>query len=751
MTEARSDQPNNPELSQLAHVSSDSQIEQPSTLRTAAESVLDLTQSVLPPRKALNWLLTAAMICGAASAVTIGAVVWLISLPPAADCQKITSLSSDRERLQCAQVAAQSGDVDQLIAGLSLVETWTTAHPLYQESRKWLGDWSASILDAAQDQMNQGDFDGAISLAERIPDSSPTYADAQATIAQWQGIKNEGQAIYDQAQAAIKQKEWESANAFIAQLSDLDHRFWNSQQTTALSSQVLVEQQAHRQYTEALKAASDYSPQGMSAAITIFSSIDPSTYTWEEGQATFAQWSDTLLKVGLQRWYDQQYDSAIAFSKQVALNPKFAKEAQNLQWLSESRREASRSLSTWTAKPDDSWQLIKAIAIASQIKSDSQFYPQAESSLKSWIVQLQDLSQLQIAQAVATVGTPGAYETAMAHVQLIPPEHQRRQQAQTLAAFWSDEIERKEDRHHLVKAYQLAKANTLEALQSAIAEASQIAMGRALRIDAQTLIAGWQAKIQIIEDQPILTKATALAQKNQWSEAIRVASQIQPARALYTDAQSAIEDWKYQIYLAEERERAAARAAEAERVRELNSVSVAEPEVADPESGESAPASNRERDTRSQTRSRSSNNTGRNTNNNIGAPSEPAWSDSFTEDGRGAGNMPLRPGDEVQLEQPASNVPEIRPTVAPAPTAPSVVVPTEPAPLKQPPPPIIESQPNPAQPAPVYAPPVSTESSQSESAAPPVQSSEELQRLSRTVQPPERFPVIASGALYVQG
>ncbi|MGP1385216.1 MAG: hypothetical protein ACTS2F_16755 [Thainema sp.] len=748
MTEARSDQPNNPELSQPSHSSGEMQMEQPSALKSAVESVLDLTQSALPPRKTLGWFLSAAMICGAAGAVTIGAVVWLVSLPPAADCQKITSLSSDRERLQCAQMAAQSGDLNELIAGLELVENWTTEHPLYQESRTWLGDWSESILDVAQDRMNQGDFEGAIALAERIPDSSPAYGDAEATIAEWQGIKNQGQAIYDQAQAAIKQKNWEAANTFIAQLSELDHRFWNSQQTTALSSQVLVEQQAHRQFMQALKAAEDYSPQGMSQAMTIFSSIDPSTYTWQEGQSTFDQWSETLLKVGLQRWYDEKFDSAIALSKRVALNQKFAKEAQNLQWLSESRREAGRSLSTWAAKPDDSWQLIKAIAIASQIKSDSQFFPQAQSSLQSWIVQLQDLSQLQIAQAVATVGTPAAYETAMAHAQLIPPEHQRRQQAQTLAAYWSDEIERQEDRHHLVTARRLAKAYTPKALQSAIAEASQIDLGRALRIEAQTLIAEWRVQIQTIEDQPILTKATALARKNQWSQAITVASQIQPDRALYEKAQSAIEDWEYQIYLTEERERqrAAEAAAEAARVNEADNFSVAEPEVASPESAESAPASNRNRESRSSRNSNSRN------SNSIGTTSEPAWSDSFTDE-NGAENIPLKPGDQVQIEQPRSNpVPEVRPTMAPSPAAPSVAVPTEPAPPKQPPPPVIQGQPSESQPAPVYAPPVSTESSAQPEPAPPAQPTEELQRLSRRiVQPPESFPVVASGPLYVQG
>ncbi len=737
MTEARSDQPNNnPELPQLAP-SSEMQMEQSSTLKMAAESVLDLTQSVLPPRKAVGWFLSAAMICGAAGAVTIGAVVWLVSLPPTADCQKITSLSSDRERLQCAQIAAQSGDLDQLIAGLELVENWTTEHPLYQESRNWLGNWSESILEVAQDRMNQGNFDDAIALAQRIPDSSPAYEDAQATIAEWQGIKNQGQTIYDQAQAAIKQKNWEAANTFIAQLSELDHRFWNSQQTTALSGQVLVEQQAHKQYMQALKAAEDYSPEGMSQAITIFSSIDSSTYTWQEGQTTFDQWSKTLLQVGLQRWYDEQFDSAIAFSKRVALNEKLAKEAQNLQWLSESRREAARSLSTWAAKPDHTWQLIKAIAIASQIESDSQFFPQAESSLQSWIVQLQDLSQLQIAQAIATVGTPAAYETAMAHAQLIPPEHQRRQQAQTLAAYWSDEIERQEDRHHLVTARRLAKAYTPKALQAAIAEASQIELGRALRIEAQTLIAEWRVQIQTIEDQPILTEATALARKNQWSEAIAVAQRIQPERALYAKAQSAIEDWEYQIYLTEERARQRAAAAAA-RASERNDFSVAEPEVASPESAESAP--NRVRESRS---SRSSNS---HNSNPVNSTSEPAWSESFTDSDSEAENRRLKPGDEVQIEQPRSTTtPEVRPTIAPSePAPPSMVVPTEPAPPKQPPPPVIQEQPDSSQPAPVYAPPVSTEP------PPPVQPTEELQRLSRrTVKPPESFPVVASGPLYV--
>jgi len=44
--------------------------------------------------------------CGALGSVAAAALLWMFMLPPAPDCQSISPLATDMERLYCAQEAA---------------------------------------------------------------------------------------------------------------------------------------------------------------------------------------------------------------------------------------------------------------------------------------------------------------------------------------------------------------------------------------------------------------------------------------------------------------------------------------------------------------------------------------------------------------------------------------------------------------------------------------------------------------------
>ncbi|PSB04920.1 hypothetical protein C7B76_31930, partial [filamentous cyanobacterium CCP2] len=76
--------------------------------------------------------------------------------------------------------------------------------------------------------------------------------------------------------------------------------------------------------------------------------------------------------------------------------------------------------------------------------------------------------------------------------------------------------------------------------------AAKIQPNRALYEQAQAGINEWKGKIraaEIAEDQPILDRAYGLAARQRLSMAIDVAAQIAPGRALYSEAQAAIDVW----------------------------------------------------------------------------------------------------------------------------------------------------------------------------------------------------------------
>jgi uncharacterized protein (UPF0548 family) len=182
-----------------------------------------------------------------------------------------------------------------------------------------------------------------------------------------------------------------------------------------------------------------------------------------------------------------------------------------------------------------------------QIQPKSPFYGQAQFDLKNWQRHLQDLTQLELAHVTAGVGQKFTLQLAIEQAQTIAVNRPRRLQAQTLTAYWQKEIQRIEDRPYILQAQQLAKPGTIPALRQAIAAVSQIRLGRALRPEAQGLMAQWQSQIEIIEDQPILNEARTLSQNGRLSRAIDVASKIGSDRALYDQAQAAIGEWWAEI------------------------------------------------------------------------------------------------------------------------------------------------------------------------------------------------------------
>ncbi|MBF2080098.1 MAG: hypothetical protein IGR76_16670 [Synechococcales cyanobacterium T60_A2020_003] len=497
-----------------------------------------------------QWLLFALGLCAAVSSLAVGAFLWLMSIPPASDCNNISTFSPDRERLYCAQQSAASGDLPELLDGIEMLDEWTPEHPLYYEAQDWLGEWSDAVLAIARTKMYDRDIEGAIELAQQIPPSSPTYEEAQATLSEWQAIWDSGKYLYDKARMAIRDKNWESASQYILALEKSKDSYWRLDQTAALTQQMQAEKQAQANLTRARAQAKAGSPEALRTAVSTVSKIDRSTHTWWEAQADMNQWSEALLVVGLQKWQAGQLDDAIAIGNLVASNPNLKGTGTDLAKLAQARKHAFSSGSNWTATPKHLWNLMEAMALARQIQPTSKYYAQAQESLQSWELQLQDLTKLQAAQVAADLGQKPMLTYAIAQAQQVEAGRPRRLQSQTLIAHWNREVERMEDEPHLVQAQRLAQQGTVSGLKAAIAEASKVHLGHQLRPEAQGLIFSWNQEIQSIEDRPILNQAYTLARQGDLSGAIAQAGKIRSGRALYREAQGAIASWQAEIQAA---------------------------------------------------------------------------------------------------------------------------------------------------------------------------------------------------------
>lgn len=529
--------------------------------------------------KSWSWLKIELAIFLMLGSIAGASCLWLLSLPPVTNCQQISALTPDIDRLSCAQQAAQSGELPKVLAGLKLVEEWTPEHPLHREAQRWMADWSQSVLTAARQKMSQSDLNGALALVRQIPKSSAVYKEGQESVAGWQKQWRQSAAIYAKAQQAMQAQQWNQASEQIASLREMDYEYWRSQQANALTGKLLQEQKARKLLSQAQQASIGGKPEALSAAIALVSRMDASTYARSDAQSKLNQWSEALLIFGEQQWQAGNLDRTIAAARSVSLNPKLAEEADRLLWLSYAQRLKAISLSNWQATPAQTLKLAGAMALAQQVPSESRFYRQAQVSLKQSQEHLQAVTQLQLAQLIASPGQPLTYELAIAQANQVAPDSPRRLQAQTLSAHWHRETQRLADRPILVTARTLAATGTIPALQAAIAQANQIKQGRALYGEAQSLVFVWKQQVETIADQPILNQAEALARQDNLSEAIQLASSIRPGRVLYLQAQGAIGDWEAQIRSAEAAQRQAREAVLTPKKRQAKNDSISKPEI----------------------------------------------------------------------------------------------------------------------------------------------------------------------------
>ena len=86
------------------------------------------------------------------------------------------------------------------------------------------------------------------------PAYSPVYETAQASLQDWNTEWDQGNAIWQQAQAALKNQDWATAANQVQALSQLRSQHWRGSQVQALSQQMRLERRARQQLQSAVEA-----------------------------------------------------------------------------------------------------------------------------------------------------------------------------------------------------------------------------------------------------------------------------------------------------------------------------------------------------------------------------------------------------------------------------------------------------------------------------------------------------------------
>lgn len=489
------------------------------------------------------WLLGMLGVMG----LTAGASLWsLVSLPQNRDCPRlIQSFASASLKLYCAQVAASQGTTEGLVQAINLVNSLPSDHPLRTNGDQYLKRWAFDLVVLAEKQYNDGYLDLALESLNAIPldrlpcdENQCPREEIQTWKDEWQALWQQGEKIYRDAEQALLEQNWDRAAAEATKLLALDNRYWQVTRYNELNAQIQEVRDSNSNLARAKKLADQGGVSNLRQAIDLAAQVEPSSRLYDVAQAQVANYSRKILDLAQEALDRKNLSEALAIVDQIP-------EIGNLQGeIKDFKVLAEASSKTWSGQVSD---YRDAIAQLQRLESDRPLYNKAQGLVQRWQQEIEDLAHLDRGRTLAKRNSITGYMTAIAEVSLIPAGHPRHQEAETLINQWNGEIELLEDSPYLDRANRLAEGGSIASLQAAIEEANQIRPDRRLYDEAQDNIAGWQKDIERLEDQPYLDQARNLANSGNLEGAIAAASNIDPGRFLYGEAQGLIDDWQLQI------------------------------------------------------------------------------------------------------------------------------------------------------------------------------------------------------------
>jgi hypothetical protein len=317
------------------------------------------------------WLVLATMVGGTG----LTSYLLLIAVPPTPSCQGIAPLSSDGERLYCAQVGAETREVPKIRTAVNLVKDWSEGHPLYGEAQRLLTAWSQDLTKIGRKQLNSGDIQQAISTLRVIPPTSPTYAKTQELIAKWSDQAQDSASIDAKFEQSIKLGDWNAAFGILQSVQRMRGSYWNTHKHEQMSFKLAQERDAWDKLQEAKDAIegkefSSYTvgakrpdlevnkkgkgkdkeevvplptePAPIVKAMELANQINPKTYVYQQGQTLRSAWSQQLVKLTVDRYKAQNFNEAIAIAQKVPYDVASYPEAQDWVKLNQASVSAGK-------------------------------------------------------------------------------------------------------------------------------------------------------------------------------------------------------------------------------------------------------------------------------------------------------------------------------------------------------------------------------------------------------------------------
>ncbi|MFM2026418.1 MAG: hypothetical protein RLZZ339_1135 [Cyanobacteriota bacterium] len=486
-----------------------------------------------------TWKVWAALFVVVFGSVGFLATWQLLNMQKSPNCPKIFwPIASASLRLYCAQLSADSRTVAGLLEAIALVEALPDDHPLRSQVNQQVEEWARDILNLAEKDYQAGNLRQAIAKARQIPDNMAVAAIIEERIAKWQGTWTEGNEILSKLEENLRASNWNQSFRLAVDLLNLNNEYWATVKYNEAIAKITVAREDSSKLDNAFNLFARGGLDNWFKVIEEARKIQASSYAYQEAEKLIGKTEDKLQEYAERLIERKQWQALRDLANQTPKDLKIKEDVTDWSLLSAAALDAEAG----TVEG-----LEAGILGLEQIDPSRPLHQTALAMRERWQLQVQDLKILSEARDLAQAGTIEQYSAAIAKAGEVPRNNPLWSQAQQEIGSWNRQIQVIEDRPILERAREIALPGDINSLSNAIIQARAIANNRVLYRDAQREIRDWQARIERMEDQPILDQAQALANLKDYSTAIETANQIPPGRALSGEASQNIRRWRREL------------------------------------------------------------------------------------------------------------------------------------------------------------------------------------------------------------
>lgn len=486
-----------------------------------------------------TWKVWAALFVVVFGSVGFLATWQLLNMQKSPNCPKIFwPIASASLRLYCAQLSADSRTVAGLLEAIALVEALPDDHPLRSQVNQQVEEWARDILNLAEKDYQAGNLRQAIAKARQIPSNMAVAAIIEERIAKWQGTWTEGNEILSKLEENLRASNWNQSFRLAVDLLNLNNEYWATVKYNEAIAKITVAREDSSKLDNAFNLFARGGLDNWLKVIEEARKIQASSYAYQEAQKLIGKTEDKLQEYAERLIERKQWQALRDLANQTPKDLKIKEDVTDWSLLSAAALDAE-------AGTVDG--LEAGILGLEQIDPSRPLHQTALAMRERWQLQVQDLKILSEARDLAQAGTIEQYSAAIVKAGEVPRTNPLWSQAQQEIGSWNRQIQVIEDRPILERAREIALPGDINSLSNAIIQARAITNNRVLYRDAQREIGDWQARIERMEDQPILDQAQALANLKDYSTAMETANQIPPGRALSGEASQNIRRWRREL------------------------------------------------------------------------------------------------------------------------------------------------------------------------------------------------------------